>query len=139
MGLDTTHDCWHGPYSAFTRWRQALAKAAGYAVWNVVLNGIPAPTVMIDWGHLGTEAHLMGEWEETPDDPLLVLIVHHDYTGDIRPAQAGPLADRIEELAQHLPPEEHDSWDPHWMRGRSAQFVAGLRTAAAAGEPVRFM
>lgn len=22
MGLDTSHDCWHGAYSAFTRWRQ---------------------------------------------------------------------------------------------------------------------
>ncbi len=30
MGLDTSHDCWHGgPYSAFTRWRRELAKVAG--------------------------------------------------------------------------------------------------------------
>ena len=29
MGLDTTHDCWHGAYSAFMRWRQKLAEVAG--------------------------------------------------------------------------------------------------------------
>ena len=29
MGLDTSHDCWHGAYSAFNRWRCAIAKAAG--------------------------------------------------------------------------------------------------------------
>lgn len=26
MGLDTTHDCWHGPYSSFNRFRFDLAK-----------------------------------------------------------------------------------------------------------------
>ncbi len=25
MGLDTSHDCWHGPYSQFMRWRTWLA------------------------------------------------------------------------------------------------------------------
>lgn len=29
MGLDTTHDCWHGAYSGFMRWRIGVAKAAG--------------------------------------------------------------------------------------------------------------
>ena len=30
MGLDTTHGCWHGPYSSFNRFRERLAKEAGY-------------------------------------------------------------------------------------------------------------
>lgn len=29
MGLDTTHDAWHGPYSQFRRWRIWLAKQIG--------------------------------------------------------------------------------------------------------------
>ncbi len=29
MGLDVSHDCWHGAYSAFMRWRQEIARAAG--------------------------------------------------------------------------------------------------------------
>jgi hypothetical protein len=142
MGLDTTHDCWHGPYSAFSRWREALAVAAGYAVWLVCEDEKPhayrRPVVMLDWGHLGTAAHLAGDWEETPGDPLLVLIVHSDCDGEIRPAQALPLADRIEELSASLPPEEHGAWPPDWMHSKSEKFVAGLRKAAAQGEPVRF-
>ena len=30
MEPDTTHYCWHGPYSAFNRWRQQLADLLGY-------------------------------------------------------------------------------------------------------------
>jgi len=30
MGLDLTHGCWHGAYSAFMRWRQKIAELAGY-------------------------------------------------------------------------------------------------------------
>ena len=26
MGLDTTHGCWHGTYSAFNRWRNKIAE-----------------------------------------------------------------------------------------------------------------
>jgi len=29
MGLDTTHNCWHGPYSSFNKFRKAIAKYAG--------------------------------------------------------------------------------------------------------------
>lgn len=29
MGLDVSHDCWHGPYSQFMRWRTWLAAQIG--------------------------------------------------------------------------------------------------------------
>ena len=29
MGLDTTHNCWHGPYSSFNRFRKSLAEQIG--------------------------------------------------------------------------------------------------------------
>jgi hypothetical protein len=61
MGLDTSHDAWHGAYSAFTRWRNTVAAAAGYAVWDVMYeDGYQSPTVMIDWGHI-TERNLQGD------------------------------------------------------------------------------
>lgn len=135
MGLDTTHDAWHGPYSAFSRWREALAVAAGYeVVAHPVAPGLRM--ILVDWGHL--QHRLQGDWDETPADPLLVLIAHSDCEGEIRPAQAGPLADRIEALAPLVPDEDHGSWDPGWMRERARRFVAGLRRAATAGEAVRF-
>ena len=41
MGLDTSHGCWHGAYSAFTRWRTVLAQAAGIPLW--LMEGYYAP------------------------------------------------------------------------------------------------
>ncbi len=33
MGLDTSHGCWHGAYSAFMRWRETIAAIAGIPLW----------------------------------------------------------------------------------------------------------
>jgi len=29
MGLDISHGCWHGAYSAFMRWREKISQVAG--------------------------------------------------------------------------------------------------------------
>jgi hypothetical protein len=138
MGLDTSHDCWHGSYITFGHWRNAIAVAAGYAVYDVMTGHSPGrahpkPTVMLDWGHLGTRAHLLGEWEETPSDPLLVLIVHADDEGWILKEQAAPLADRMEALLPLIP--EDNGYE---YRTRAERFIAGLRLAVERGESVVF-
>lgn len=141
MGLDTSHDCWHGAYSAFSRWRNDIALAAGYAIWPVRYDdGITRETIMIDWGHV-TEDNLAGKWQETPSDPLVVLIAHSDCDGVIYPEQAIPLADRLEGL---LPKIEgmHQGGGHISARGGLAEvtrkFIVGLRNAAGAGEVVDF-
>lgn len=144
MGLDTSHDCWHGAYGAFSRWRHQVAEAAGYAVWPVIHDdarmnngmGYGRDTVMIDWGHI-TEANLQGEWEQTPADPLLVLIAHSDCDGVIHPAQAGPLADRLTELLSSLPDGSGGGHIGDW-REKTQRFIDGLRAAVEAGEDVDF-
>jgi hypothetical protein len=137
MGLDTTHDCWHGAYSAFSRWRQKLAAVAGYAIWPVKWDdGTVMDTVMLDWGHLPDNA-LNGEWPETPTDPLIVLIAHSDCEGVIHPQQAGPLADRLAELLPLLPEENDPGHIGNW-RAKTFAFISGLRIAHHAGEDVEF-
>jgi len=144
MGLDTSHDCWHAAYSAFGRWRQKVAEVAGYAIWKVKYDDYPATdTVMIDWGHLPENA-LMGDWPETPSDPLLVLIAHSDCEGIIRPEQGVPLADRLEELLPELEAVDategsvgHIEYHGGYA-GAARKFIAGLRLAAAANEDVDF-
>lgn len=138
IGLDTSHDCWHGACAAFTRWRHQLAEAAGYDIRLVIDNDyrLGRDTVMIDWGHI-TPANLYGEWEETPADPLLVLIAHHDDEGVLHPAQGGPLADRLEELLPALPDGTALGHIGNW-RDKTRKFIAGLRAAAAADEDVEF-
>lgn len=137
MGLDTSHDCWHGAYSAFTRWRNKLAEVAGYEIAKVDTGDLGMrDTILIDWGHV-TPLQLQGEWAETPADPLLVLIAHSDCDGFIYPAQAGPLANRLAELLPLLPDEDSGGHIGRW-RDKTQRFIDGLRGAAEAGEDVEF-
>ena len=145
MGLDASHDCWHGAYSAFTRWRDKLAEAAGYEIAKVDWSGQgdrmadligPRDTVLIDWGHVTAE-NIQGDWEQTPADPLLILIAHSDCDGWIRARDCEPLADRLTELLPLLPDGEAPGHIRHW-RGKTQQFIDGLRLAATAGEDVEF-
>lgn len=140
MGLDTSHDCFHGPYSAFSRWRNAVAEAAGYMVipikWPDM--GYETNSVLIDWGHI-EEKNYAGEWDEIPVDPLIILIAHSDCDGVIKPEHAGPLADRLEEIL----PKLTDEGGVHigalgGMSGVTEKFIAGLRAAASSNEPVDF-
>jgi hypothetical protein len=136
MGLDLTHDCWHGAYSAFARWRQHLAKVAGYAIAKVEYqDGSVMDTIMIDWGHIPDGA-LMGEWEKNPDDPLLILIAHSDCDGYIYPEQLKPLADRLTAL---LPSLDGDGGGHVGSYVEKTQiFIDGLLLAHGAGEKVEF-
>lgn len=140
MGLDTSHDCWHGAYSAFTAWRHEIAKAAGYQVLPVrYSDGIMTDTVMLEW-HRYSDKNFMGEWDETPADPLHILFAHSDCEGVIKPKQAIPLADALEAL---LPKIEDGTIGGHiakrgGLRACTEKFIIGLRAAAAAGEEVEF-
>jgi hypothetical protein len=140
MGLDVSHDCWHGAYSAFSRWRDQLARSAGYMVAKVDTGpdvwGGPRDMVLIDWGHI-EDKNYMGEWDATPADPLIILFAHSDCEGVIHPEQATPLADRLTELMPLLPEGEAPGHVRHW-RNTTQQFIDGLRAAAAAGEDVKF-
>ena len=136
MGLDISHDCWHGAYSAFNRWRDKLAGVAGYAIADVRWeDGLHSPTIMVDWGHL--QGNLEGEWETTPDDPLLVLIVHSDCDGKIKPEQASLLADRLVELLPLLPEGDGGGHIRDWKE-KTQLFINGLRDAVARREDVEF-
>lgn len=145
MGLDTSHDCWHGAYGAFSRWRDKLAEVAGYAIAKVDFSGQgdrmadmmgARDTVLIDWGHIA-DKNYMGEWDAMPADPLILLIAHSDCDGLIHPEHAGPLADRLAELLPLLPEGEAPGHVRHW-RQTTQRFIDGLREAAAAGEDVEF-
>lgn len=143
MGLDTSHDCWHGAYSAFGRWRLAVARAAGYKVAPVTWPdiGYPTDTVMLEW-HRYEQKNYHGQWDEVPADPLILLIVHSDCDGEILPEHAGLLADRLTELLPALAKAGDEAHGHIAARGgfvgATEKFITGLRAAAEAGEPVDF-
>jgi hypothetical protein len=131
MGLDTSHDCWHGSYCAFTQWREALAVAAGYMIATIINDdGLKWTAVMVDWGHL--QKNLMGKWPETPKDALLVLIAHSDCEGKIYPPQQLPLALRLKQLIPKLPKQKVQ------YKIATKKFIKGLCLAAGKNEIVDF-
>ncbi len=157
MGLDTSHDCWHGPYSAFSRWRIAIAQAAGIPL--MLMDGFherPSPEAM-KWAAprdggpecrspYGPSLHrwcsrvdalLPISWDSLRPDPIHALLNHSDCDGEILAADCGPIADRLAELLPLLPDVFAGERVGVW-RDKTQTFIDGLRRAAAAGEDVGF-
>ena len=153
MGLDTTHGCWHGAYSAFMAWREKLAEVAGLPPLQL-MEGFYYPdetgtlqTVRrllkagaLDW--LGEsierlEQSLPIRWDRLKPDVLHELLSHSDCDGELAPELCGLLADRLEELLPLLPDEDSGGHIGNW-RVKTQTFIDGLRDAAAANEPVGF-
>lgn len=130
MGLDTSHDCWHGSYGGFGIWRRRLAAVAGYE--------LTPRYVSLPW-EMFEERHLLGEgWDSLPiEDPLIYLLVHSDCDGVIHPEESRHLAARLEQLAPLMPENEGFGYNRSWRRA-TERFAAGLRRAAEAGEDVDF-
>lgn len=146
MGLDTTHGCWHGAYSAFMRWREELAKVAG----------LPPLCLMEGFFDRGSYrdplapyaeryresaatiyACLPIKWDALKPDPLHALLYHSDCDGEIAAEECGPIADSLERLLPLLPPGDGGGHIGDW-REKTQTFIDGLRRAAAANEPVGF-
>jgi len=120
MGLDCSHDAWHGAYSAFHRWRCKLAEVAM----------LPRLENMEGFG--GNIA-----WKPYSRNPLTMLLDHSDCDGQIEPEDCDPLADALEALVPYLPIEDDPGHIGNWQ-DKTMQFVKGLRAAAAANEPLLF-
>jgi hypothetical protein len=118
MGLDTNHNCFHGAYSAFSRWRDRLTELAGLD--EKVLNG------------LVTADTVRGKWKKRnpPADVLHVLLLHSDCDGKIPHRFCKPLAKRLDELRRID--------DDDWSRTTTAQFIDGLLSAHKAGDGIYF-
>jgi hypothetical protein len=152
MGLDTSHDCWHGACSAFNRWRDQLAVAAGYTFHKAPMFDYPEAQfrngrdmVDLDWGNIEATIgpDLLGRWEEMPvrpdgtPDPLIVLLAHSDCEGELQVEVLAALANRLEELLPKLDGLDGGGHIGSY-REKTEQFIRGLREAAAAREPVGF-
>ncbi len=109
MGLDTTHNCWHGPYSLFHKFRTEVCKAAGLGTLS-------------DYYGFGGKAIFQA------DDPLSLFLNHSDCEGELTAADCGKIADRLKDLLPLM-----GEWKPE-----AEKFIAGLRDAAVNHENVIF-
>lgn len=119
MGLDTSHDCWHGAYSAFSRFRRKIAEVAGYGP-------------MDDYRGFGGDK----EWPD--NDPLVGLLDHSDCDGSIPAKDCSAIADRLESLLPALERAGDGGGHVGLYSDAAKQFIKGLRKAAKANEDVEF-
>ena len=107
MGLDTSHNAWHGAYSAFARWRNEIANLIGVPL--ELMEGFFSPAhsnamALAEFAGENSKAlrELVGrncpiKWEILKPDPLLTLLSHSDCDGEISPEDCAKIADRLEE------------------------------------------
>jgi hypothetical protein len=164
MGLDTTHGCWHGAYSAFNRWRKTLAKLAGIPLdlmegywhhdWSngVVFNDAlewakpreggpmcanPRGPVLVGYIER-VDAWLPLKWDAYRSDPLTILLDHSDAEGYLTPGEARKIADRLEELLPELAKLTDDGGHiGNWVE-KTQRFIDGCRLAHSKKQRVVF-
>lgn len=147
MGLYCSHNAFHGAYSAFNSFRQAVAEARGCKY--------PPHYVKSDDGSYaiqpGTDLRIMDKsldqemWYTAPGMTLenspgiYEFLSHSDCDGEISPEKCVQVADELEPLLEKMPEE---SWGHIAARGGFKQvlqyFIDGCRAAAAEGVPLEF-
>jgi hypothetical protein len=119
MGLDTTHDCWHGAYSSFMDWRSKICEIAGY-------------------GYIGSREGFGGKLPWPKDDPLSLLLAHSDCDGEIKWEDCQAIANRLKELLPLLLWPHSGSVLLNYNAERTNTFINGLELAASKKENVGF-
>src|SRR3990172_6107396 len=148
MGLDISHGCWHGAYSAFMRWRQEIARLAGVPLvlmdgfhrcpypealaWAAPAPGGPACNSpfgpFLHYWCTEVDALLPIAWDVLKPDPLHILLKHSDCDGEIAWQDCAAIADRLESLIPLLPQATDAGHIGDW-REKTQAFVDGLRLA----------
>jgi len=83
------------------------------------------------------EESLPIRWDCLKPNPLHELLYHSDCEGEIPAESCAAIADELEKLIPKLSAGDGGGHIGNW-RDKTAQFVAGLRAAAAANEPLDF-
>jgi len=138
MGLDCTHDAFHGSYSAFNRFRKAVAKAAGgsYPPHDIVHPETGEPLDNRFW-YIDTD-----KYSRETHPGLYIFLSHSDCDGEISPEDCEKVANDLEELLSII--DRMGMGTGHIARdgGYGAvcrRFIAGCRLAAKRREPLEFL
>lgn len=130
MGLDCSHDAFHGAYSAFNRLRQTIAKAT---------DGSFPPH---EDKELDDNLWYWGDSFSRKTHPgLFIFMQHSDCDGEISPDDCIKIANDLESLLPEM--EKHGIGTGHVMvRGGYSsvvkKFITGCRLAAKNNEVLTF-
>ena len=142
MGLDTSHNAWHGAYSSFSHWRDALCNAAGWTLEPTKYeDGFKASWPKeIDAESL-TEENFQGKWDQWPDDPLLQrsIIAPEGIDKDVQAFYVG-VFDKVYKSDEWQTYLNKKGLIPGWLTGQAltdyfiAEREAHRKMLMAAGE-----
>ena len=117
MGLDTSHDAWHGSYGTFNLWRAEIAKAVGM------------PPLFDMYGFGGSI-----DWSTLEPNPIHILLSHSDCDGEISWQDCKLVADELTKILDKLP----DSCFYFSVKGLTKQFIKGCMLAYKSKENLDF-
>lgn len=131
MGLDTSHDAFHGAYSAFNRLRTFALRSIGGS-WP------PHPQ---EWDLPGSEAQMWlipRDFSPEAHPGIWEFFNHSDCDGEIDPEMCAKVADDLETyvLPRMLDINGHGHLGGY--RDAMERFIAGCRLAHERGEPLIF-
>lgn len=155
MGLDISHDTWHGAYSSFMRWREKIAEIAGFPPLELMegfYSNSPHSTNMftlLDYAYpKGNELEMSGirrlrdklpiKWTLFESNPLTELLYHSDCDGEIEWQNCGPIADELEKLLPELSKLDNGGGHIGEWKTKTEQFITGLRLAHSKQETLLF-
>jgi hypothetical protein len=125
MGLDTSHDAWHGPYSSFNRFRYWLAEKIGINLDDY-----------IGYGKESAVKELT-----SIDHKLMPLFNHSDCEGELTPAECKQIAEGIDEILKGISKEEVEHPENTYSFShinKAKQFREGCLLAHSLNENIDF-
>lgn len=146
MGLDCSHNAWHGAYSAFMTWRRKIAEIVGIPL--ELMEGFYSDDMnqikLAEFAGPNAEAIIELvrrtcpiKWSSLKPDPLHALLYHSDCEGELSPDECASIATRLEDILPLLPNGDAGGHIGNW-RDKTKAFIDGCRAAAAANEPLDF-
>lgn len=116
MGLDTSHDAWHGAYSSFNRFRTNIASAIGFNITSFEGYG----------GSLG--------YDKIQQPGIRALIGHSDCDGELSTETCGLLATELQVIYD----QEIKNGITSEFADRLKQFIEGCKLAHSRNECIEF-
>lgn len=147
MGLDCSHNAFHGAYSAFNSFRQAVAEARGcryppHFVRNRDGSDVLEPGKQIRMLDMSMDQDM---WYTAPgmtkeNSPgIYEFLSHSDCDGEISPEMCLLVASELEPLLDKMPDESSGHIAARGgYREVLRLFIEGCRAAAAEGVPLDF-
>lgn len=128
MGLDTSHDAWHGPYGSFMDWRIWLA-------WQIDIN------LREMEGYGGGERPF-----STVSHDIVPLLSHSDCDGELTPDECRRVAKGLREVLLNFENNRtlftelgfQNTGDVHFYLQATERFIAACDLAASKNESIDF-